>query len=93
MTDDGSRSEFEREVETYRDAMDSLHRTAGDHSRNLAGLDDAMGRLKQSVAEMTDAVDEYDHAIDELDDAVVSLGRHASQSGGGAPATPPVAGD
>ena len=73
-------SEFEREVETYRDAMDDLHRTADGQRANLDGLDRAMSDLKRSVSAMTDAVEEYDHARDELDAAVVSLQEHAEES-------------
>jgi chromosome segregation ATPase len=94
-----TQSEFEREVETYREAMDDLHRTADTQRANYDGLDAAMGDLKRSVAEMTDAVDEYDDARDELDAAVVSLQKHAEESSdaaAGASASVghgPVAGD
>jgi len=97
MTDNSVRSEFEREVETYRTAMDDLHRTADGQRASLDGLDAAMGDLKRSVAEMTDAVAEYDTARDELDAAVVSLQKHAEESGGTPARTTagrgPVAGD
>jgi chromosome segregation ATPase len=99
MEDNSVQSEFEREVETYRAAMDDLHRTADAQQANYDGLDAAMGDLKRSVAKMTDAVDEYDTARDELDAAVVSLQKHAEESqrasARGAPATGhgPVAGD
>jgi len=91
-------SEFEREVETYRKAMDALQDTASSQQESLESLDDAMDELKQSVSEMTDAVDEYDEALDEFDAAVVSLGEHAadespSPSRDTAPSGRPAAGD
>jgi chromosome segregation ATPase len=92
MTENSVQSEFEREVETYREAMDDLQRTADGQRANLDGLDAAMGDLKRSVAEMTDAVDEYGDARAELDAAVVSLQKHAEESGGVSPETSTVAG-
>ncbi|MEF8786240.1 MAG: hypothetical protein V5A45_09940 [Haloarculaceae archaeon] len=99
MDDTTVQSAFEREVETYRKAMDDLQRTADGQRASLDSLDDAMGELRQSIAQMTDAVDEYDRARDELDAAVTSLGDHAIESRnvevGDAPTTgaSPVASD
>jgi chromosome segregation ATPase len=80
MDDTTVQSAFEREVETYREAMDDLKRTAAGQRASFESLDDAMSELQQSIAQMTDAVDEYDQARDELDAAVVSLGDHAAAS-------------
>lgn len=80
MKDNTVQSEFEREVETYREAMDNLHRKADDQRASYDGLDTAMGSLEQSIAEMSDAVANYDCARNELDAAVVSLGEHAEES-------------
>jgi chromosome segregation ATPase len=92
---DAPKSEFEREIATYRETMDSLHENAADHSATIDSLDGAMADLKASVAEMGDAVDEYDHALGEFDDAVASLQAHTTDDtrSRSASAAPPVAGD
>ena len=96
MERDAPKSEFEREIATYRETMDSLHENAADHSATIDSLDGAMADLKASVAEMGDAVDEYDHALGEFDDAVASLHKHTSHETGSDPsahAAQPVASD
>jgi methyl-accepting chemotaxis protein len=92
-----AQSAFEAEVATYRETMDSLHRSAEGHSASVESLDAAMVELRDSVAAMTDAVDEYGHAIGEFETAVISLQEHTSgdkpETARDASTTVPVAGD
>ena len=92
-----AQSAFEAEVATYRETMDSLHRSAEGHSASVESLDAAMGDLEDAVAAMTDAVDEYDRALGEFETAVFSLQEHASgdesATARGASTTTSVAGD